>query len=107
MLSTAKQPGHARLDLSLVLDALSDATRRRIVLQLAEKDFCCGSFEALGAKTKLTYHFNRLREAGVISSTKEGRYRILKLQAGALEASFPGLLAAVLRGAKLEARKAR
>ncbi len=84
------------LDLSTVLEALSDETRRQIVLQLSRKDFCCGSFEELGPKTRLTYHFKRLREAGLITSTREGRYLILSLQQRELEEVFPGLLAAVL-----------
>ncbi len=90
------------LELSAVLDALSDATRRQIVLQLAEKDFCCGSFEALGPKTRLTYHFNRLRHAGLIHSTRNGRYLILTLRRSELDSAYPGLLHSVLSAAKSE-----
>ncbi len=92
------------LELSAVLDALSDSTRRRIVLQLAEKDYCCGSFEALGSKTGLTYHFNRLRHAGLIHSTRNGRYLILTLRRSELDSAYPGLLHSVLSAAKKEAQ---
>ena len=96
-----KSEQHA-FNLSIVLDALRDETRRQILLKLAEKDFCCGSFEELASKTRLTYHFARLREAGIISSNKDGRFRVLSLRRRELEAAFPGLLDAVLRGAKHE-----
>jgi len=91
------------LDLSSMLDALSDPTRRKIVLQLAEKDFCCGSFEALGPKTRLTYHFNRLRQAGLIHSTRDGRYLILTLRRAEIDKAFPGILQSVLCATKNEA----
>ena len=100
--SSMKKSKQHTFDLSLVLDALRDATRRQVLLQLAEKDFCCGSFEELGSKTRLTYHFARLREAGIISSTKNGRFRVLSLRRHELDAAFPGLLDAVLTGAKRE-----
>ena len=91
------------LDLSAMLDALSDPTRRQIVLQLAEKDFCCGSFKALGPKTRLTYHFNRLRQAGLIHSTREGRYLVLTLRRVEIDEAFPGILQSVLCATKNEA----
>ena len=99
----SKNPKERSLDLSLVLDALRDPTRRQVLLQLANKDFCCGSFEELGSKTRLTYHFSRLRAAGIISSTKDGRFRVLSLRRRELDAAFPGLLDAVLAAAKREA----
>ena len=91
------------LDLSQVLDALSDPTRRQILLQLAEKDFCCGSFDSLGSKTRLTYHFNRLRQAGLIQSTRDGRYLILTLKRTEVDGAYPGLLQSVLTAAAREA----
>ncbi len=101
----AKTPTRrSAFELSAVLDALSDSTRRQIVLQLAEKDFCCGSFEALGSKTRLTYHFNRLRHAGLIHSTRNGRYLILTLRRSELDSAYPGLLHSVLCAAKKEAQ---
>lgn len=89
-------------NLSRVLEALSDATRRKIVAQLALKDYCCGSFAPLGPKTRLTYHFNRLREAGLIEATRNGRYQILTLKRRQIDSAFPGLLKAVLKAAEDE-----
>ncbi len=86
----------------MVLDALSDSTRRKILLQLVEKDFCCGSFDTLGSKTRLTYHFNRLRQAGLIYSTRNGRNLILTLRRTEIESAYPGLLSSVLLAAEKE-----
>lgn len=85
------------LDLSNVLDALSDETRRRIVLRLAIADFCCSSFSDLGPKTRLAYHFARLERSGLVRVTKSGRRRILSLRREQVEARFPGVLPSVLR----------
>lgn len=98
---TRREPA---LHLSEVLDALSDPTRRQILLQLAEKDFCCGSFDSLGPKTRLTYHFNRLRQAGLIKSTRDGRYLILTLRRKAIDSAYPGLLKSILRATGNEPR---
>ncbi len=102
--SVHDKPDTGDLDLSLILDALSDPTRRRIVLRLSGDDFCCSSFAGLGPKTRLTYHFARLRDAGLILSTKSGRRRILSLRLREVEDAFPGLLPTVLRCARLESR---
>ncbi|MBC8136492.1 MAG: helix-turn-helix transcriptional regulator [Fibrella sp.] len=84
------------LDLSEVLDALSDETRRRILLRLMGADFCCSSFQDLGPKTRLTYHFARLQHSGLIRVTKSGRRRILSLRGEEVEDRFPGVLRSVL-----------
>ncbi|RYG63706.1 ArsR family transcriptional regulator [bacterium] len=86
------------LDLSTVLDALSDETRRSVLRRLRQEDFCCSSFIDLGPKTRMTYHFARLRKAGLIRVTKAGTRRIMSLRATEVEAAFPGLLDAVLVG---------
>ena len=85
------------LDLSDLLDALSDGTRRRIVLRLAQADFCCSSFADLGPKTRLAYHFARLERSGLVAVTKSGRRRILSLRREQVESCFPGVLHAILQ----------
>ena len=102
MSTKAPQRKQSAFDLSEVLDALSDPTRRQILVQLAEKDFCCGSFGPLGSKTRLTYHFNRLRQAGLIKSTRDGRYQILTLRRTEVDHAYPGLLQSVLNAAASE-----
>ena len=98
---TLKQK-RSEFDLSEVLDALSDPTRRQILVQLAQKDFCCGSFDSLGSKTRLTYHFNRLRQAGLVRSTRDGRYQILTLRRTEVDEAYPGLLQSVLIATQME-----
>ena len=73
------------LDLSEVLEALSDLTRRQILMRLAVSDACCSSLKDLGPKTRLAYHV-----------TKSGRRRILSLRREAVDAHFPGVLHSVL-----------
>jgi DNA-binding transcriptional ArsR family regulator len=96
-------PEPEQLDLSAILDALSDPVRRGIVLRLAEcGQACCSAFVDMGSKTNLTYHNARLREAGLVHMRIDGPYRILSLRTEDLEARFPGLLAAILDSARRE-----
>jgi DNA-binding transcriptional ArsR family regulator len=84
-----------------VLDALSDPVRQQIVARLAEQgEHSCSTFGDLGSKANLTYHFARLREAGITRVRLEGPYRFISLRAGDLEALFPGLLSAILAGVR-------
>ena len=92
-----QDPTPSPLDLSDILDALGDQTRRQILLRLAVADFCCSSFSDLGPKTRLAYHFARLERSGLIRVTKSGRRRILSLRQSEVEARFPGVLPAVLQ----------
>ncbi len=107
----AKPPYHpetAQIDLSAVLDALSDPLRRAIVLHLAEigEDRCSG-LDHLAGKTNLTYHYARLREAGVTRTRLEGPYRFLSLRREDLARRFPGLLDTVIACARREAAEGK
>jgi len=94
-------PSLEQISLSAVLEALSDPVRQRIVARLAERaEECCSSFGDLGSKANLTYHFARLREAGVTRVRPAGTYRYLSLRVEDLEALFPGLLEAVVAGVR-------
>lgn len=85
-----------------VLDALSDPTRLAIVLRLADMACaCCGDFDTFATKPNLTYHFARLREAGIIRVKAEGTSRRMSLRLEELEARFPGLMPAVLAAARV------
>ncbi|MDQ0469503.1 ArsR/SmtB family transcription factor [Labrys wisconsinensis] len=98
-------PTTEQIELSAVLDALSDPIRRSIVLGLAEiGEQNCSSFNGLSAKTNLTYHYVRLREAGITRTRIEGAQRLISLRSDDLEQRFPGLLPAVLAGARAERR---
>lgn len=90
-------PRRDQIQMSAVLDALSDPVRLRIVGQLArDGERTCSTFLDLGQKTNLTYHLARLREAGVTRTRVEGPYRHISLREEDLETRFPGLLKAIL-----------
>lgn len=94
-------PLREQITLTAVLDALSDPVRQQIVVRLADQgEDRCSAFADLGSKANLTYHFARLREAGVTRVRLEGPFRYISLRADDLEALFPGLLPAVLAGAR-------
>lgn len=93
-------PTIEQIDLSTVLDAMSDPTRRDIVLRLVELgEKNCSGFSEFGSKTNLTYHYARLREAGITSTRVEGTQRIISLRLDDLEIRFPGLMTAILSAA--------
>lgn len=94
-------PLREQLSLSAVLEALSDPVRRSIAVRLADRgEARCSSFLDLASKALLTYHLSRLREAGVTHTRVEGTSRYTSLRTEDLEAVFPGLLPAVLAGAR-------
>jgi DNA-binding transcriptional ArsR family regulator len=96
----AKEIHHPTIDqieLSTVLDAMSDPTRREIVQRLVELgEENCSGFSEFGSKTNLTYHYARLREAGITSTRIEGTQRLISLRLHDLEERFPGLMTAIL-----------
>ncbi|NEI74391.1 helix-turn-helix domain-containing protein [Rhizobium lusitanum] len=99
-------PGDDVVDLSAVLEALSEPTRRQIVARLANQpEAACSSFVDCASKSNLTYHFNRLREAGVISVRKEAQFRLISLRREALQARFPGLLDAILAADRIDGER--
>jgi DNA-binding transcriptional ArsR family regulator len=107
----ARSPLHPtaeQIELPLLLDCLSDPTRLAIVYNLAhlesrDSELRCGNFNGIGAKSNLTYHFARLREAGVIQTRVEGTGRFISLRRKDLDARFPGLLGSILASAERDA----
>jgi DNA-binding transcriptional ArsR family regulator len=97
-------PELEEIELSTVLHALSDPMRLRIVEALADgKARTCKSFDLPVTKSTCTHHFRVLREAGVIRQRLEGTTRLNTLRRDELEQRFPGLLVAVLQGARVSA----
>jgi DNA-binding transcriptional ArsR family regulator len=93
-------PGRDEIELTAVLHALSDPMRLKIVSELASgEERTCKSFDLPVVKSTCTHHFKVLREAGVIRQQLLGTTRVNTLRRGDLEARFPGLVEAVLRGA--------
>jgi DNA-binding transcriptional ArsR family regulator len=95
-------PDRTALELAAVLHALSDPMRLQIVAELAAEggERTCKSFNLPIVKSTCTHHFKVLREAGLIHQRVVGTKRVNSLRRDDLEARFPGLLDAVLQGAK-------
>jgi DNA-binding transcriptional ArsR family regulator len=94
-------PDRDQIDLSAVLEALSEPTRRDIVLRLLEDgEAICSNFNDCAPKSNLTYHFARLREAGVTRARIDGPYRKISVRTEDLAARFPGLLEAIVAAAR-------
>jgi DNA-binding transcriptional ArsR family regulator len=94
-------PTRDQIDLSAVLEALSEPTRRDIVLRLIEEgEAACSALGDCGPKTNLSYHFARLREAGVTRVRLDGPYRKISVRTEDLAVRFPGLLDAIISAAR-------
>lgn len=67
--------------------ALSDETRLRIVDMLQGGECCvCDLQDSLGAaQSRLSFHLRVLREAGLVSDRKQGRWNFYSLRADVLE----------------------
>ncbi|MDR6291080.1 MULTISPECIES: ArsR/SmtB family transcription factor [Inquilinus] len=97
---TPYHPDRDQMDLVTILAALSDPTRLAIVLQLSEMgEEACSSIDH-APKTSLSYHYAKLREAGVTRTRIEGTQRFISLRRDDLEARFPGLLDSVVTNAR-------
>ena len=91
------EPKKADLQLTAVLNALSDDTRLQIVKTLAKStEVACSYFDIHMPKSSLSHHFRVLRTAGVITTRKEGTALLNRLRADDLEDRFPGVLKSVL-----------
>src|SRR5438067_10963940 len=97
-----QHPEADAIELAAVLHALSDPMRLQIVAKLAAAggERTCNSFDLPIVKSTCTHHFKVLREAGLIHQRVVGTSRVNSLRREDLDARFPGLLEAVLRGAR-------
>jgi DNA-binding transcriptional ArsR family regulator len=94
-------PDRDQIELSAVLEALSEPIRRDIVLRLIDEgEAICSTFYDGAPKSNLTYHFARLREAGVTRARVEGPYRFISVRTEDLAARFPGLLEAIVAASR-------
>ncbi len=94
-------PERDELELSAVLQALSDPMRLTVVIALARGgERACKSIELPVVKSTCTHHFRVLREAGIIRQRTEGTSRMNSLRRDDLDARFPGLLDAVLAASR-------
>jgi ArsR family transcriptional regulator len=70
-----------------VFHALSDETRLAIVVLLKDGERCvCELMEPLqAAQSRLSFHLKVLKEAGVVSDRREGRWSYYTLMPGVLD----------------------
>jgi DNA-binding transcriptional ArsR family regulator len=95
------EPQRAEISFLDVMHALSDPIRLSIVLTvLCEGEKVCGSFIIPAPKSTLSHHFRVLRESGVLSTRRQGKELINSVRREDLDARFPGLLDAVISGAR-------
>ncbi|GHE80666.1 transcriptional regulator [Streptomyces longispororuber] len=98
------EPDQIRVD--GVLTALGNPLRLSVVRLLdAGGDHNCTSvLNTLGvtAKSTMTHHWRVLRENGVIFQRPSGRENLLTLRRADLDARYPGLLDAILAGARTD-----
>ena len=87
------------LDLTDVFDALREPIRREIIRRLYVQESLCASFADLGSASGLSYHFARLRSAGLTNTRKSGTCRVISLRKQEIEAQFPALLGYILKEA--------
>ncbi|TCR69766.1 helix-turn-helix domain-containing protein [Bosea sp. BK604] len=102
-----KQPFHPELDDVLpadVFSALGDPIRLGILVSLADFDEVdkarCGSFAELASPSLLSYHFAKLREAGITRMRSEGTARFISIRREEFDRRFPGLLDSVIETAR-------
>ena len=90
----------AESELGLVLSALSDPNRRRVIAALAHApagtERTCVSFGLPVTKATLTHHFKILRQAGLIDQIDRGHSRAAFLRREYIDEKFPGLLNIIL-----------
>ena len=92
-----EQPSREEISLPRLMHALSDPVRLEIVLKLAgEGEVACGCFGLSMPKSSLSHHFKVLRNAGVVTTRREGKEWVNSLRRDDLDALFPGVLDAVI-----------
>ena len=102
-----QQPSSGQIGLSAIYDALSDPVRRQVLARLAERgELQCSEFLDFASKTALSYHFARLREAGLTDTRADGKLRFISLRGTDVESRFPGLLPALIASTLNEANAA-
>ncbi|MCK9876861.1 helix-turn-helix domain-containing protein [Frankia sp. Ag45/Mut15] len=94
------QPGRDSINLVTVLAALADPVRLTLMRSIyAHSDPIDCATIAAGIEVTpptISHHYRVLREAGLTTTTADGRRRIVTIRHDDLEARFPGLLAAIL-----------
>ncbi|MEV0649556.1 helix-turn-helix domain-containing protein [Phytomonospora sp. NPDC050363] len=103
---TLRHPERAQISVEGVLSALGNPTRLAAVriLDGGGEHNCASVLKMLGiaAKSTMTHHWRVLRDSGVIWQRPSGREYMLTLRREDLDARYPGLLDAILAGARAD-----
>ncbi|NIH80365.1 ArsR/SmtB family transcription factor [Amycolatopsis viridis] len=102
MSRTLPEPSIDSLDLTVILSALADPSRRALLTAMyraPEPVDCAVLVEQTGlglSNPTISHHYRILREAGLTRTVVEGRKRVVRVRREDLERRFPGLLEAIL-----------
>lgn len=100
----AHHPDRDQIRIENVLSALGNPMRLTVVRVLSDgEEHNCGSILDGVSKSSMTHHWRVLRDAGVIWQRPSGRENLLSLRRADLDHRYPGLLDAILDGARSEA----
>jgi ArsR family transcriptional regulator len=93
MVSDVNSAALARL--AALAHALSDTTRLEVLAELRQGERCvCDLTSDLQvAQSRLSFHLRVLREAGLVTDRREGRWSFYRLAPGALEELVEGVTA--------------
>ena len=95
------QPSMDSFDLTTILSALADPTRRellRLTYSHMEPVECAVIARNIDVSpATVSHHWRILREAGLTHTRVQGRARFISVRRDEMEQRFPGLLAAILQ----------
>jgi len=95
---TLAHPDRAGLRIEAVIAALDHPVRLRVVrtLAAARTELTCQQILPDMTKSSASHHWRVLRENGVVTQRREGRYLYQSLRRDDLDARFPGVLDAIV-----------
>ncbi len=88
-------PAAEDIRLTEILHALSDPSRVRMLMLLADGEYHSCGMETWGLdvqKSTVSHHLKTMREAGLVEYRLRGRNKDARLRREVLDARFPGLL---------------
>ena len=101
MMRSIPQPSMDSFDLTTILSALADPTRRellRLTYSHTEPVECAVIARNIDVSpATVSHHWRILREAGLTHTRVQGRARFISVRRDEMEQRFPGLLAAILQ----------
>ncbi|MEU6991197.1 helix-turn-helix domain-containing protein [Streptomyces sp. NPDC046465] len=104
----SRHPDRDQIRIEAVLSALGHPMRLTVVRVLSDGgEHNCGSILDDVSKSTMTHHWRVLRDSGVIWQRPSGRENLLSLRREDLDIRYPGLLDAILEGARLDAESER